>query len=872
MKYNLVLSRKTKMASKLTMIDIITVAVIVLSAMTVEAERQDGDLLIGAVIPISKQMSENGTCTGIDYEGLAVSEAIRFAIKEINKDNKLLGVLTIDRKLGYDIQDTCGSIEQEKDIAYGFNGDRRNYKPQTPGLKKPVSAVIGEFKGASAEAMKLLNFEKITQVSYAPENAKLKPDGLVSEDIQGLLSVYPEDVTKMKAVASTLEKLKVEYTALIARNDVRGKKGEKMLQDRLKGMKMCLSDDNMASNDEEIKKQVRKLKKNSEVKIVVLHCDVEDAMTALVEAARLNMTDVVWISTVSMEKEKRRLSNIMEQARGMMYVKLGEPDSQGFKNYMENKGGNFLNESSWMREAVKLEGGDTKCAQSGEVLTKNEKTKCKEAIDRVKMNVLKYSNAASYGIDAVYSIARGLQTMLLKKSSSSLVNYIQKLDFQVPLTQSKIHFNPNGQAIAQSFVLYNIQGNLTLKEVKVGAWKRDNEPSLELSTDILRFKQGDKMAPISKCSKDCLPGEEIIYPETGPKCCWTCERCPNGTVSNRTNSECFKCKDHQTPNPQQSTCYNFKQLHMKVKNPVSEFTLFLLTIGLLFTLFTMFIFNQNKDCEVMQMADNATMQGILLGIIIVLTSSVVLMFKPAFPVCITYAALFNVGLTVILGALLTKTWVFRQLFYGSNEKPTACCSKPGLFVVLFLVLIQVAILGIGFYKEKVVIVFDETGNWDVRYIECSYFRGMIFWVSYGYNIFLSVLINFFNCGVPNVEARFGEYNWLCVTCCSFYGIAFFYITSFWAFPLLQKIETGVVLTVLHCFLFLLAYFYPKLHMVLFMNRKDMEEIVKEEKAGLFYRNDDDDEEAAHSPTSGIDVFKNKIVQLNYEPEDDKTSN
>ena len=227
---------------QVNLLAIIVVALVVASS--VEAEREEGELIIGAVIPISK--NENGTCKGFDYEGLAVTEAIRFAIKEINKDDKLLGDLTINKKLGFDIQDTCGSTEKEKDIAYAFNGDRRNFRQKKPGLKKPVSAVIGEFKGASVEAMKLLNFENIPQMSYAPLNARLRPDGLDTADISGLLSVYPEDASKMKAVASMLQKLAVEYTTLIASKDIRGKKGGNLLQKLLGNLKMCLSDINMA--------------------------------------------------------------------------------------------------------------------------------------------------------------------------------------------------------------------------------------------------------------------------------------------------------------------------------------------------------------------------------------------------------------------------------------------------------------------------------------------------------------------------------------------------------------------------------------------------------------------------------------------------
>jgi len=835
---------------------------------SIEAEREEGDFLIGAVIPISKK--ENGTCKGVDYEGLAVSEAIRFAINEINKDDKLLGALTINRRLGFDIQDTCGSKEKEKDIAYVFNGDHRNYRSNTPGLKKPVSAVIGQFQGASVESMKLLNFEKIPQLSYAPSNAKLRPDGLETKDLAGLLSVYPEEITKMNAVASMLQKLKVEYTTLLAKKDRRGERGDKVLRKLLEGMDMCLSDVNMAKNDDDVKELIKKLKRKPDAKIVVLHFDIKDVMTALTEAAMLNMSDVIWISTVSMRGKLKELGRSIAQASGMIFIEIANPDSQGFKSYVENKGGSFHNESSWMKKAVKQEGGE-KCAENSTTLSKDEQMICNKAIEKVKKNILTFSKAACFAIDAVYSIATALQSMLNNSPSTALIQYIKALEFQSPLTQNRIQFNSDGEAMGQSLVIYNVHGNSTLKEVAIGTWKQDRNSSLELKVDSMRFKQGKKKVPNSKCSKDCIPGEEIIYPKSGPTCCWTCKRCPNSTISNSTNSKCFKCKENQTPNPQQSSCFDFKQLHMEVKNPVSEFTLFFFTVTLLFLFFTMFIFHQNKDCEVMKMADNTTMQGLLFGITLVLKSSIVLILKPSFPGCIGYAVFFNIGLTIILGALITKTWLFRQLFYGYNETSAACCSRPGLFVVCFLLMIQAAILGLGMYMEKVEILLDDTDRWDVKYIECSLFRGVIFWVSYGFNVILSVLINFFNCGVPNVEARFGEYNWLCVTSCSFYGMAFFYIMSFWAFPLLQKIEVGVVLTVLHCVVFLLAYCYPKLHKVLFMNKEEMREIAKSERAELLYKSDDDDEETAHSPTSGIDVFKNRIVQLNYEPESDKAS-
>ena len=823
------------------------------------AERINGDLIIGAAIPVHK--NSNDSCNEINYEGLAVSEAIRFAVEEINKDDKLLGALTIDRKLGFDIQDTCDSSEKAKDIAYAYNGVHRNYKEGTPGQEIPVSVVIGEFKKRSFEALKLLNFEKIPQISYAADNARLKPDGINDDEVSGLLSAYPEDVSKGKPVASILGKMKAEYTTLVAKGDQRGKKGLKVIQDLLSKAGLCYSEGGLVSSVPEIEKAVQDLSMKKHAKIAVLHLDEEDTSAALMEAEKQNLSDITWISTQSVKEIMGATSSVSEQTNGMIYLQSQSLDPQGFEGYITNREMNSKNQSLWMKEAMQEQGAEKHCTESGKALTPDQTDACQNAKEQVVKEILKYSTTAAYAIDAVYIIANGLQESMVSQKRSSLFESMRKLDFQSPLTKSKIKFNEDGQAVAMAFNIYNVQGNESsgVRHVKVGSWKRGNDPAMKLDMGKVQFKEGSEMVPVSKCSRDCLPGEGIEYPTTGPKCCWTCVPCPNLTVSNASNSKCFKCAEHQAANPQQTECKDFRLLHMKFKNPVSEFAIFLLTVGLLFTFFSMFIFNQNKDCEVMQMAGNGTMQIMLVGIIIVFASSVVLMFKPTAISGIVYTAILNIGLTVVMAALISKTWLFSRSGAGSK----------GFVVGLLLVIIDAAIIAIGFYLEKVSLLYDDTDHWDVKYVECSLFRGYAFWLAYGYVVVLSVLINFFNCGVPNVEGRFGEYKWLCLTSCCFYAIAFLYITSFWAFPLLQKIEAGLILTICHCFVILIAYIYPKLHMVLFMEREKMQDVAKSEKSPLFF--EDDEEAPAHSPTSGIDVFKNRIVQLNVESDDGKSS-
>ena len=71
--------------------------------------------------------------------------------------------------------------------------------------------------------------------------------------------------------------------------------------------------------------------------MIVLDCDMKDAMTAIVEAGRLNMSDIVFVMTESMKGKLKQLSSIIAQASGMIYIDVTNSDLQAFKNYVKAK-------------------------------------------------------------------------------------------------------------------------------------------------------------------------------------------------------------------------------------------------------------------------------------------------------------------------------------------------------------------------------------------------------------------------------------------------------------------------------------------------------------------------------------------------------
>lgn len=821
-------------------------SLLLLQSIASNADRKDGDYIIGAILPVHN--ATGGNCTEIDYQGLAVSEAIRFAVEEINSDHKLLGKLTVKRTLGYDVRDSCGGIEAEKDIAYSFNDALRKHKTSPAASPKPVVAVISQFQKRSAEVVELLKFEGIPQLSYDSANANLLRDGASDKELSDLLSMYPEDGSKARVIADVLEAMKVEYTSIMTKDDARGRAWLAEMKKSLDKLDRCYSNDMLMKSSNDVKRGILMLGLNRNAKVAAIYGGNDDDLVAFKEAKLLNMTGVVWISTSSWRERLDELRPYARQVEGMVTVETNKPDPQGFKAYIADDSKALLKNSAWYKEAL---------AKVGSKAT-------------LRAKLLKYSDAAAYAIDAVYTIAHGIQAQLMaNKTSSTLLAAMKKLDFQSPVTHSNIKFTQNGNALAQSFLLFNMQGNTSssMQSTRLGTWKRGNEPALALNEVIMTWKDGSKAMPVSKCSRDCLVGEENVYPSNGPSCCWRCQKCSNLTVSNATNSQCFECPKEKTPNPLKTRCVVFKQIFLRISNPIAEFAIFLMVIGILFTLFCMFILNQNKDCGVVKLADNETMQVLLLGTLFVLISIAPLLLKPSVNVCMAYFCAFNVALTIPLAALLTKTWLFRACFYNSDDslKASVFGARPGFFVGLIVLLLQIGAICAGLFMERMTLMYDDTDQWDTKYVECSSFRGYAFWFTYGFNMALSILINFFNCGVPDVEARFGEYNWLCVTSCIYYVVSFMMIVICFSVDLVGRVEGVIVVTVLHAYVFLFAYIYPKLHMVLFMDKDKMTEKTgpsKPEHAHLMYREDEDEElmqMVAHA--GGGDVFKQKNMHV-----------
>lgn len=119
----------------------------------------NGDYIIGGLFPVTSGLH----CEKINEEGLIQVEALVFAVEMVNRNSTFLG----NNTLGYDLRDTCKSVQIASEQTMNLVGERNKEKNRS---EKEISsdrivAVIGPFSyQAVIAAGGILSSRKIIQV------------------------------------------------------------------------------------------------------------------------------------------------------------------------------------------------------------------------------------------------------------------------------------------------------------------------------------------------------------------------------------------------------------------------------------------------------------------------------------------------------------------------------------------------------------------------------------------------------------------------------------------------------------------------------------------------------------------------------------
>ena len=276
-----------------------------------------------------------------------------------------------------------------------------------------------------------------------------------------------------------------------------------------------------------------------------------------------------------------------------------------------------------------------------------------------------------------------------------------------------------------------------------------------------------------KCDQTCNKGTYIVKLTNNPNCTTSCAQCPEFTFTNTTNAtRCMRCPQKQVSDPMRTKCQKYEISIYSFGRPAGIITLVSLAIFVFVLGMAFVVFAKNQKHELVIMCGYRTLCLFLFGCLCVVLSPVPLLAQPHVAACSAYIALFNMGLTIIFAVLISRSGYLNS-FYGEDDETvrTSCGPKPRLVSIVIVVVVQLLLLLIGLTSDAPETMELKTGIWNIYYLESSNWASIIFWISFAYNVLLSLVGNFLSCSSTQMDERCQELKHVLVSYLMFYVVA-----------------------------------------------------------------------------------------------------
>ncbi|XP_069072196.1 extracellular calcium-sensing receptor-like [Pleurodeles waltl] len=180
--------------------------------------------------------------------------------------------------------------------------------------------------------------------------------------------------------------------------------------------------------------------------------------------------------------------------------------------------------------------------------------------------------------------------------------------------------------------------------------------TLLFNVSALLWTKGSRKVPLSVCSPSCPMGFRKAAIQGKPICCFQCVLCPQGEVSNQTDSvECFKCPWDQWPNEKQDKCRLKTIEFLSYDEPLGTT---LTTCSILFSvlpLSILAIFINCRNTPIVRANNRSVSYLLLLSLTLCFLSSLNFIGHPTKEKCLIRQAAFGIIFALCVSCILAKT-------------------------------------------------------------------------------------------------------------------------------------------------------------------------------------------------------------------------
>ncbi|XP_026048301.1 extracellular calcium-sensing receptor-like [Astatotilapia calliptera] len=440
---------------------------------------------------------------------------------------------------------------------------------------------------------------------------------------------------------------------------------------------------------------------------------------------------------------------------------------------------------------------------------------------------------------AVYSVAYALHTLLQCQNGSNPTTgklCVNKNEVQPKLVLEHIKYvnftTKNGVRVlfdeyGQSVALYDLV-NWQMKEDGsaeisiIGQYDASfpKEERFRLKEDVIIVWGGNSSeVPRSVCREPCLPGTRKAINKNKPVCCFDCFKCPEGTISNQTNSpDCLLCPPEFWPNENRDKCLPKPTEYLSYKEIMGALLTAFSCIGVFLALMISAIFLTHKETPVVR-ANNSELSFLLLfSLKLCFLCSLTFIGRPSEWSCMLRHTAFGITFVLCISCVLGKTIVvlmaFRATLPSSNVMKWFGPVQQRLTVLIFT-LIQVMIcilwltinppfpnMNIDYYKEKII-------------LECALGSAVGFWAVLGYIGLLAILCFILAFLARKLPDSFNEAKLITFSMLIFCAVWITFIPAYVSSPGKFTVAVEIFAILASSFGLLVCIFVPKCYIIIF---------------------------------------------------------
>ncbi|XP_078619936.1 metabotropic glutamate receptor 3-like isoform X1 [Branchiostoma floridae x Branchiostoma japonicum] len=816
---------------------------------------QAGEVTLGGLLSVHVNGGSGAFCSVLRESG-AIQRmlSMAYAVNEVNSRDDLLPNVT----LGFAIYDDCSTETMALVETLNFISteglDNRCTGTSYPNL---IGVVGAENSGSTRMAAELLGLFHLPIISHFATSDVLNDMSLFPT----FFRTVPPDRLQAKAIIDILVYFEWTYVSLVYSDDTSyGIEGMRKLQKEAEdaAVQICFAEIiSVTALGTDYDDVIRQLRRDRNVKVVVMFSNFFDANQVFAAAKRNNATEeFVWVGSDGWGVSVEEIKGQEDAALGALTVVPYSCPVERFANYLKTLTVDKEPNNPWIGEIL----GNMSFSV---VRNDNVVSPVFNAVNMFAHALDDMLRAGCPGVPTGCNITGGLTCDFLKTLTEHIrnVSFVGECGFEL-----KFH---HGEVVGR-YALQNLQRRAdgTYEYVRVGMWDIDDddvsvnrsliywnlkderynwtgyseEDTTEIFGPVSRTRtivSALEQTPESICSHPCdYVAGYVTVPSKDSACCWTCSECrsneivtnvgmPTETCTACTGEESIEIQNFTWPDPEDRTrCLPIPATHLNWHDGIAILLVVLACLGLALTMATLVTFTINNEHKLIKACNRELSYIIILGVMLEFVVVFCFVAEPTPGTCTTTRLLFGLNFTLIYAPLVTKTNQVYRIFRSgrrSVKRPKFISSQAQVVIACVLMVVQVILTCMGFILVSPTSVKKDMPVLTEKLVELQCEQHVYELVAtLVYNVLLVLVCTYYAIITRNLPDNYNESRFISFQVYTTLVIWLAFVATFFtAKSARYRTVYSCMAMILNAFTTLICYFSPKLYGVYFVNQSDM---------------------------------------------------